>query len=434
MNKWQPSSLKELWEESFSTEKFANNGFELLFAVPASLFFGCFYFLYRFPIAGIQLIIFFKYPTWLQGMGSFLAVIFSLLLHNIAIYLQSFHAIKSILRYLKFDLENKFTLEEHALEEYIGSDKVQEIRAARPVAWAKANQYPISRIFVRRAFQESTLSGQKKGFAAPVAYYNLGSPPQSISLIFIDEVPDELTESSKFFVYHEIGHTTKHAWRIKTKPYISVTMIAAIILWIFFNTDNYIMALILFLIYLLIRSFLELNPVRNSFEDEIIADTFAIRRLPEDFPLTKDDNRRKNLELILERSLMVSDKENSYLQVFNQKRLENAKKMIQIRKTDRPLTIFEIGQKAPVCDVFALGAVLVTITSQLHAPSIWFFLCVLTLTIVLFFYISFIYLARLIPGTNLVEDYLNQLTCKVDGFENSYSSNISGITTPMQRT
>lgn len=420
MKNWQPSKFQDIWKESYPNEQFMDeiNFPVAIFVFFLSILFGILTFFWRSPIIGIQLITLIHDPNWLQFLGLALSIFFSASLYGIATLSQAFDALKSILRYLNNDLAGKFTLQERTLEDYIGEDKIQEIKAARLVSWNKANQYPICRLFVRHPSLEGIVAGQKKGFAAPVAYYKIGAPPKSISLIFIDELPNELTDSSKFFIYHEIGHTTKHAWRVKTKPYTAKTKLVPLAIWILFNTSNYLISLPCLFIYILIRVFFEIDPSRNSFEDEVVADTFAILKLPESIPLDDKDNPRKNLKKILEKIISAMSREDLTLRLFHEKRLENVINIIQARKEKGDISMMEKTRNISGFGMLVMNALLILSITPLKSPSMGFFVSILLLTLMLCLAVSFIHIVRIIPYTHLIEESIRQLLYSPDQNEN----------------
>lgn len=415
MNRWQASRFGDIWKDLYPNEEFSEDSkFSLplvtLLLSPIAIAFSILVLFWRVPIVGIQLITLIRDPGWLSFFGLLLSIIFSGSLYGIATFIQASDAIKSISRYLIHDLSGKFTLQEKNLEEYIGEDKIQDIKAARLVSWNEKNQYPICRIFVRHPSLEGLIAGEKKGFAAPVAYYEIGAAPKSISLIFIDELPDELTDSSNFFIYHEIGHTTKHAWRVKTKPYTSVAKLIPLAVWILVNTNNYLISFSCLLVYILIRAYLEVYASRNMFEDEMIADSFAILKLPSSIPLDQEDNPRKNLQRILERSISRANKEDPITQFFNDKRLDNIRNIIKARKEKSYLSMTEKTRGISGIGMFFMNMLLIVSATSLNSPSILFWVCILFLSLVLWFMVGFIQYAHIIPGTHLIEETISQLS------------------------
>jgi hypothetical protein len=239
-------------------------------------------------------------------LGLIAALYLEMALHECAKHKQSLNSIESLLLYLGKGIAGKFSLEEKHLSEYIGVDKLDDMRQVKPSTSVKNTS--ICRIFIRKPIESSIISGQKKGFVIPFAYWGSSFSrrafsPRLMSMIFVDDTPEEISNYGKYFLFHEIGHTTDAAWRIKCRPFLAVMLVSGMLIWAgCLNAGKLTILSFSIYAYVAVRLFFDLNHFTNELDDEITADTFAITRLPE--YAFNSVGCRVSLEEVIERNLL----------------------------------------------------------------------------------------------------------------------------------
>lgn len=314
MTHWKPLNYKDIEELKFWFEK--PKSLLDIFRSTRIVFFW----IYLNPISSIQLVHFIISPSWLEFLGLIAARFLEEALHEGAKHKQSLDSIEDLFSYLSDEIVDKFGLEERCLDEYIGGDKIDEMRKVRPLTSEEA--FPICRVFVRKSVEESVISGQKKGFVIPFAYFRDNNflrrsalSRRSMSMIFIDDPPEQISNCGKYFLFHEVGHTTEAAWRIKCRSHLALTMVSGVLMWTSLNTGEHTLLSFSVYAYAIIRLFYDLNYLTNELDDEITADTFSITRLPED---VLDKSRSKvSLEKVLEKNFLSSRTQREIVDLFD---------------------------------------------------------------------------------------------------------------------
>jgi hypothetical protein len=218
-----------------------------------------------------------------------------------------------LFEYLRKVLPREARLEEYPIEAFVDAASLGVVRALRGASLYST--IPIARVFVIRDLPVGTELGELKGFLVPLqinwrsSFLSGGRtgftrPGQGISYIFISDRPEDLTDTHKFHVCHELGHTTKHAQRVAGRPYEGPAAVLLLFLWILLTGGAGVFLVVLPVIgYMLVRLSLDLSPKRWVFDDEAVADTIGVRLLPNSVPLDVVERRltstlRKNPRLL----------------------------------------------------------------------------------------------------------------------------------------
>ncbi|WP_375472732.1 hypothetical protein [uncultured Nostoc sp.] len=119
--------------------------------------------------------------------------------------------------------------------------------------------------------------------------------------------------------------------------------------------------------------------------------------------LRRKDNPRKNLKKILEKSISATSREDLTLRLFNEKRLENVRNIIQARKEKGYVSMMEKTRNISGFGMLVMNTLLILSITPLKSPSMGFFVSILLLTLMLWLTIGFIQIVRIISYMHLIE-------------------------------
>jgi hypothetical protein len=270
---------------------------------------------YYLPASGVALVSFIFSPNWLSAAFAALVYIAELGGESLIAILQSVKRLRDVTIYIDEVISKGFLLRIFNVSDYFDSDELHSINTTRLMPLANISQ--ICRIFVLRP-QGDVVAPQRKGFVIPFFIEHFGGfwyGLRSGSLIFIHELPQNYTVLTKFYILHEIGHTTKYAFWTRARPWLALKCIVAVLLITSLATNNILWTILFALPYLCYR-LLELIifavPGSVKVADELVADCFAIRNLPTE--------HLKRLQLMLHR--LRQNKHLEFVQDILQRKLQ----------------------------------------------------------------------------------------------------------------
>jgi len=235
----------------------------------------------------IQLIVLWGAPSW----SNTVALAISLVLYGVAFVvanaIYSRNCSLQLERFLDNAIPEGSWLEEFSIEAFVNSQSKSILRALR--------------VFVIRDLPLGYVLCQLKGFILPIRVemasvqmehrtHEIARPKMGHSCIFISDAPHDLTVTHSFYVCHELGHATKHAWRIGRRPFEGIATCITLLIWIILGGVSP-MLLVALAVYIGLRLSFDLNRSRQLLDDEMLADSVGIRLLPDSTPIDALRNR-----------------------------------------------------------------------------------------------------------------------------------------------
>ncbi|MEO1258466.1 MAG: hypothetical protein AAFZ15_06700 [Bacteroidota bacterium] len=309
MGKWSNNSLREVLTEALP-EFGGQSPFKIIFGGIHTFILSAFFY---YPVIFIQVILLFRKFSLLNCIAFLLILIIFFTFYRATKEAGSLKVLKDLSEYLT-TLREEFKIKKYQIEDYVSEKLNDELRVARQ--FSMINNEKIGYVYVIKPILEKEVA-QRKGFTIPITYKKLGqyrkSNLKALSAIFIRDIPGDVAESTSgtFQLLHEIGHMTKYSDDIKNRSALGYLNLITVIGLLLLNNHGINYSWLWFLPFFLYIALIESNKTINEQEDELVADTFAIKKLPEDkltrfkklIPKLKgiNEERRNNIYINIEK-------------------------------------------------------------------------------------------------------------------------------------
>lgn len=357
---WKPSTIGEVMQETSSR----GPGITGLFVLVIHIILTILSFGLDYPLILFQSLNLFYFFNAQNLIGLILVILIEFLIRGIIEDWQSSTVASQAIKYLN-ELGNQFEAYGYTIEDYLDKESIDKIAFARPTAGQTNAQ--IGFVFVLEPCSLGVEIGERKGFVIPVTYFfpnNPYSPNVPLSLIFIRDHPETIkkSKSGQFYLFHEIGHVSQYAWDVRKRPYIAYLHVPSVLIWFLFNSTSYY-SLLFMAPYIWYVFMVQINKIVIELDDELVADTFAIKRLPE--------------KIVLEIE--------KYLRKLPETRLNNIRDVIKARFINEPFLeethVFKSPFQRPFVTLTLLTGTLFS-TSLSFKSILWMILVILILLLI----------------------------------------------------
>ena len=240
---------------------------------------------YRLPTTTLALLILLKGWSVAALYGLAAAVLVDVLATIVSWRLEALIRYRDlIVNYLDRCLRGRCTIRRYQIAKYLPREILALIAAGRVVSTrSKSNLMELCVIDPAANFEFA----ERKGFSIPIGgRTNVGVGPIPDSVMFVRDAPEDLTTSGWFQALHEIGHTTKHAWR-RNALVVQSTVATLVLAWWLLALGVTVAAALsfsaAFFFCRVVLDYAYILAVHGSLEncEEAIADKFALLALPQ---------------------------------------------------------------------------------------------------------------------------------------------------------